>query len=209
MHTTIVELDALSDPVRATAQHHHLAARAQGNLVLAGIGRIIVSSVLHAANRNRFPGLHNPQCLTPLPHLRFRYLEELGEIAIRKSILFGLNQQGIGQILPLAREQLLLEIDQFLHLLKEPGLDVGPAAQILHACTLTQRFIQQELTFAGRLTQTVENRIQTQLGKILCESKSVTARLQRPDRLVQSLFIGFANAHDLADRLHLGSQLVL
>ena len=49
----------------------------------------------------------------------------MGKVAIGKTVLFGLDQELIRKSPPLVLEDFFFELHKFLHLLDEPGLDVG------------------------------------------------------------------------------------
>ncbi len=57
MYAAIIELDALTDPVGAAAEHHHLLARAAWDSIRRVIGRVIICRVLDSANRHFVPRL--------------------------------------------------------------------------------------------------------------------------------------------------------
>ena len=105
-------------------------------------------------------------------------------------------------------EDLLLQLDQFLHLLDEPGLDVGLLVEGLHVGALAERLVHDELPLGGRLGQHGHQFFQRPLVEILGEPQAVAADLQRADRLLEGLLVVLAEAHHLADGPHLRAQLV-
>jgi len=209
VHAAVVELDALADPVGTSAQDHDLAAVRDGDLVRRVVGRVVVGRVLHTADRDRLPGLDHAE---PDPLLAQGVLleaQDLGQVPVCEPVLLGPDQERVGGRLALVLQELLLQGDQLLHLLDEPGLDVGLGVQLLHVGPLAQGFIQDELTLARRHADQAHQVRQGKLVEVLGEAEAVAAVLQGPDRLLEGLLVRLADAHHLADRTHLGAQPVL
>ena len=98
MHTAIVELYSLPDSVRAAAENHNLAFI--GDYVTAGqfvVARIVVSSVLSAADVNALPRLNDAQCLAPLTYTLLADFQQFSKVLIRKAVLLGLSKDIIRQ----------------------------------------------------------------------------------------------------------------
>ena len=94
MDAAVVELDALADAVGAAAQDHDLSPVADRHLVRGIVGGEIIGGIFDPAHRYRFPGLQpcpGPVRLSPNPG--FRHTQELGQIAVRKTVLLGLDQE--------------------------------------------------------------------------------------------------------------------
>ena len=79
----------------------------------------------------------------------------------------------------------------------------------LYGSPLTQRFIHQEMPFAGRGNQPVQQLLFGKGIKIRRMSQTVSPRFQRTDGFLERFLIGFADAHDLAYGTHLRSQFIL
>ena len=79
----------------------------------------------------------------------------------------------------------------------------------VHSGALQQSFIHLEMPFAGRGCQHGEKLFLGFGTEFLQAAKTVAAGLQAADGLLESFLIGFADAHDLADRAHLSAELVL
>ena len=78
----------------------------------------------------------------------------------------------------------------------------------VHRGALQQSFIHLEMPFAGRGCQHGEKLFLCLGTEFLQAAKTVAAGLQAADGLLESFLIGFADAHDLADRAHLGAEPV-
>ena len=135
-------------------------------------------------------------------------LQQLCQITIGEAVLLGLDEQIVGRQPAAMLEDLLFQLDQLLHLLDEPRLDVGPFVQSLHVGAFAERFVHEELPLTGRLGEHSHQFVQRPLVEILGEAQSVPAGFQRADRLLQCLLVVLADAHHLADGQHLCAQLV-
>ena len=96
MNTAIVKFNALPNPVGTTPKNHNFLAVAHRYLIRRIVGRIIISRVLYTTYRNRLPGFHHTQCSTFFSDIFFRNTKKFGEIFIRKSVFFGLDEEVIG-----------------------------------------------------------------------------------------------------------------
>ncbi len=103
------------------------------------------------------------------------------QVAIGESIFLRLHQQLVGQLRSPVLENLLFQVNQFLHLFNKPRLDVSLRVEVLYGCTFAQRFVHDELSLAGRLSQQFHQFIQGPLMEILGKAKSISAVLQRTD----------------------------
>ena len=74
MYAAVVELDSLSDPVRAAAQDHDLLVLGRRRLILSDVvGRIVISSILCAGYMNAFPCFLDAELITCLTDEIFGY----------------------------------------------------------------------------------------------------------------------------------------
>src|SRR5690606_23008182 len=92
------------------------------------------------------------------------------------------------------------------HAAQEPPVDLRQVLQIKQVPAAAERFGEQEQPLVVRLDQALLQRLVVQVDRILQE-QTVHADLQRTDRLQQRLFERPADAHYLAGRLHLRTQL--
>ena len=92
MHAAVIKLNALTNTVGSTTQNHYFFTITDRNLVRRIVGGIVIGCVFNTAYRYRFPGLMHVQCLSLFTDSLFRQIEQLGQIAICKTVLFGFNQ---------------------------------------------------------------------------------------------------------------------
>ena len=129
VHAGVVELDALTDPVRPAAQDDHLGFLAPGDLGLVVVGGVQVRGAgreLRGAGVDRV--VHGPHAEPPadLPDHGLRGAAELGDLRVGEAVLLG-RAQGLrveGRRVP----DLLGDLVDVLDLLDEPGIDAGGAA---------------------------------------------------------------------------------
>ena len=154
VHAAVVELDALADPVGAAAEDHDLPAVADGHAVRRVVGGVVVGGVLHPADRHGLPGLRPRPgaCAARGSRPPAGPAAAPGSGRQNPSCLAWVSRSS-GSCRPLAGEDLLLQLDQLLHLLDEPGLDVGQRVELLDVGALAQRLVHDELALAGRLGQ--------------------------------------------------------
>ncbi len=151
MNAAVVELNALADAVGPSTQDHDLAPAAARGPIGSIVCRVIVEGILHPAYRYRLPALNNSQGLAPRPDLSLWDGQKLREVSVCKAIFFGLTEKLIWEIdqwFTLVGQYLFFQLDQFLHLLEEPGLDMGQLIELLDVGTLSDRFIENELPLA-------------------------------------------------------------
>jgi len=209
MHAAVIKLDALPDAVGPAAQHHDLLAARSRHAVGAVIGRVVVRGFFDAADRQGVPGFRHPELPPLLAQARLVHPQQPGQVAVGEAVLFGLDQERVGREFALVRQQLFLQVHQFLHLLDEPRLEVRLAVQLVHRRALAQRFVHDPLPLAARLVEQQQEFGERFLVVIAREAQAIPPILQRADRLLKGLLVGLANAHHLAHRAHLRPQLVL
>ena len=74
MHTGVVKLYALADPIGAAAEYHDLLVGADRHSVLFGaVGGIIIRRILNAAYRHGFKYNFLAERKPPVPYLLFLY----------------------------------------------------------------------------------------------------------------------------------------
>ena len=102
-----------------------------------------------------------------------------------------------------------LFLHKLFHLLDKISFHLGNLMYLLHCCPLTDCLIHEKMPFTGRSDQPVEQFFLRERIKILGMAQTITPRLQRADSLLESFFVGLADAHDFSHGTHLGPQLVL
>ena len=136
MHAAVVEFDALADAVRPTAEHHDFLAIGRIGLAFILVGRVHVGRAgrkLTGTGVNPLVHRTHAKRMALLAKLGLARLEQIGQAPVGKPFLF---QEA--HFLGTQRRQLALlnsqfEIDDFLDLGKEPGIDLGQLEHLVHA----------------------------------------------------------------------------
>ena len=117
MDAAVVELDALPDPVRSAAQHHHLSTLRDRDLIASRIGRVVVARVVYPRNLHGLVSVPHAQSQSLRADRVLVHAEQLGQVAVCETVLLGAHQKVVGQRPAPGGEDLLLQPDQFGHLL--------------------------------------------------------------------------------------------
>ena len=220
VHAAVVELDPLTDPVRAAAQDDHLAPLARRRLAFGG--GVIGQPGLVAAVEVRRPRLElRGAGIDPLEH-GMDALREAPRRDRRRARAGKPGEPGVGEAHALELEQTMAIIGQAvaphpllggddpLDLLEKPRIvvaggldrsDLEPGAKGLrdHPDPLRRRARERR---PDRLLRTV---VVVQLrNRDLVQALEVD--LERPQRFLQRFGEGAPDRHDLADRLHRRGQ---
>ncbi len=124
--------------------------------------------------------------------------EDPGEVFVGEPVLFRLDEEVGGGKMLLVRQQSLLELHEFPHLVDEPVLDVGTLVEEIGFGPLAQRFVHEELAFARRLGEHSHEFRQGLSVKVFREAKPVATDFQGADQFLQRLLVRLPDAHDLA-----------
>ena len=85
---------------------------------------------------------------------------------------------------------------------------LGDGMNLFHGGSLVQRLVHLKMPFTGRVCQHGEQLLFGFGTELLQVAKSIPAGFQAADRLLKSLFIGFADAHDFTHGTHLCAEFV-
>src|SRR5699024_816553 len=173
------------------------------------VSGIIISAVFSSAYMDTFPGLcHSYRC-SGFPNLIFGYFKDLSQITVRKAILFCFPQSLRSRNTASAFQKLFLFFYQLPHLLDEIRFNPGQLIKLFCRSALADRLIHDKLALAGGCMKQLQKLFFRLAVEILGKPQTITSNLQASDSLLESFFIGLANAHNLAHGAHLRSQLIL
>ncbi len=145
----------------------------------------------------------------PFPDVPFPRPREARQVPVGKAVLLRPDQQIVGKGFSLEPEDLLLQVDQFLHLLQEPPFDPGSLIELLHGNPLAKGLIEDELPLARRPAEKLQEFLRRFLMEILRETETVPVDFQGADGLLEGLLVGLPDAHDLSHGTHLRAEDVL
>ena len=208
MHTAVVELDTLTDTVRATAQHHDLFLIRRLRFAFVLIGRIHVSRVrgeFGGASIHALVNRTHTQRMTTLAHCLFGRLGQIGQTAIREPLALQEAQLISADAIEGALLNSQLQINDFLDLHQEPRVNLGQLENTFNRHT--------DAKGIGHVPQAIRRRV----GKLFVNGlgingfqvEAIHTDFQTAQRFLQRLLESTANRHHLAYRLHLRRQAVV
>ena len=156
--TTVVELDALTDAVRTSAQDHHLLlVVADRHFALrAVVGRIVVRLVLDTADRDLVPCLNAAKRLALGADVTLGHAEELREVLVAEAVLLRLDEHLVGQEAALVEKNPLLFLHELAHLVDEVALHARSGEDLVVRRALAQGLVHLEMTLRVRNGQHLE-----------------------------------------------------
>ena len=213
----VVELDALSDPVGASAEdhdllrigrHRRLAERGVTELRVV-VGRVVVRLALDSRHGDGEPALLASERLALVADLLLRDAEELREVLVAEAVLLRLDEHVVGELRALVLEDFLLLLHELAHLVDKVRLDSGAREDLLVRRALPERLVHLEVALGVRDGEKLEKLLEREVVEVLDEPEARPAALERADRLLEGLLVSLADGHHLADGLHLRAELIL
>ena len=137
MHTAVVELDPLPDPVRSAAENDDFLFVGRPGFTFPLVGRVEIWRMGFKFGRTSIDPLvrHAPrlsplaQCPPPAANGLLFHSQELSQALVGESQFLRLDQkirpQTCGAECRPFRDESGLEVDQFTNLLQKPGVDLG------------------------------------------------------------------------------------
>ncbi len=208
----VVELDALSDPVRAGPEDHDLLAIAVADLALVLVRRVVIRRLggeLGGARVDRLVRGDHAGRFTGSPHValvdtpQIRQLDVGETEPLRPAPVAARHRGGllVGERVPL--------LDDQRDLVEEPRVDPGHRVHDLDAEAAPQKLADLQQPVGGgdrrRGEQiVVAERVELRFRRVAVEAGP--ALFKRAQCLLEALGERAADRHDLADRLHLGAE---
>ncbi len=213
-----VELYAAADAVGAAAEHDdRLLVLVEVDVVaFRRVGHVEVVRQVGMLAGNRRDALHGGQDAELLPvgaHGKVLLLHVAGmhvqhapcylEIAEAKHLCLH-EHFGRHVLNGIVALQLVLEVDDVLHPLDEPGVNLRQLLDALHAVALLQGLGEGEDAEVGGVSQLL---VEVLEADMVVADEAVHALPYHPQALLQHLLEAASDAHDLAHRLHAGAYL--
>mmetsp|Transcript_27789 Transcript_27789/g.69668 ORF Transcript_27789/g.69668 Transcript_27789/m.69668 type:complete len:440 (+) Transcript_27789:2089-3408(+) len=209
MAAAIVKFDTLADAVRPTTKDEDLALTRGCRLVVAVVGRVHVGGLCLELSRASIDALHG-RCHAlghaSLSHLTLRDVDSARDLDVAEAAALDLCpvlsvkvREGAEALEP------GLRLKQVFHLAKEPGIKCRQLTDLLcghasHECLMNG----VDAIWVGHCECLLQRLRVTHHAAILgIESPSGVAGLDGAECFVEGLLPGAADAHRLADRLHL------
>ena len=213
MHATVVELDALADPVRPAAEDHDLVGVRRVRFALLLVGRIHVRGVACELGRATVDALEHgpdPMTMARIPDRRLVESRQRREPAVAESLALEIEQAAPVERVGTVRGKRLFRANEVLDLGEKPRVDRGQRGQFIerHAEAERVRHVPEPLTACHAQLVTEPGMVLLGLHGAADRRQAVDPGLEPAQRLLQRLLEGPADRHDLADRLHLRRQAV-
>ncbi len=208
MHTAVVELDALTDAVRARAENDDLLAVTVTNLVGVLVGRVVIRRgglELGGAGVDRLErGVHSGRKAS-IPHLGLGDAPQVGELRVGEAKLLGPLEAPRRDRIERQRLEMGPLLGDHRHLVEEPRIDCGGREDLVDAHTPTQQCLKLERTIGGSDRRHLHeffgrDVVERRLARVGVET--MAALLERTECLLHRLGEGSADGHDFTHRLH-------
>src|SRR2546422_2253566 len=212
VHAAVVELDALTDPVRAPAEDHHLLPGLRLALAFRFVGGREIGRQRWEFSGARVHPLEDRRhalCDPKPADLPFRDLEQLAEPVVREAQLLGLAESwGRQRVFP-ARE-LLLDRQDVLHLVEEPAIEPRQLVDFVYGDPHAQPIGHMPQPLRVGTPQALAD-LRDDLVRIAFRQRGmrlepIAVHFQRADGLLQGFLERAPDGHDLPHRLHLRGQ---
>ena len=156
MHAAVIELDALPDPVRATAEYDDFLAIGRCRFALILVGGIQVSGIggeFRGAGIDAFIGWTHFQRMAKRTHGGFVCADQLGDAGIGKALALEVTHTDGIQSRQTAVGDFRLDGDQFLDLVEEPGIYEAELENLIDTQAGTEGLGDLEQPFRPRFFQ--------------------------------------------------------
>ncbi len=213
MDAAVVELDALADPVGATAEHHDLLAAGGLGLALLFIGGVHVGSArgeLGGTGVDTLVDRADIELVAACAHLALGHAQKRRETRVGKALALEPEQLVGIEVVQRALGHLAFQTHQLLELDQEPAVDIGQREHLVHAHAAAHGVGDvEDAVGAGGLQLALDQRhvLGAEVGDLGIEP--VDTDLQAAQRFLHRLLEGAADRHHLTHRLHLGGQAVV
>ena len=209
MYAAVVKFDTLSDSVWTAAEDHNLRFVCGYRVfVRCVVGGVIVSAVLCAAYVDTFPGFLHTERDTVIADIFFRNLQNLAQVFIGETVFFRCDEHFVRRHASFVFEKRLFLLNQFFHLFNKVSFYFGKLEDFFYRSALSQCFVHDKVTLAGRCDQHLEKLFFCFGVKIFGMAKTVTSCFQTADSFLERFFVSFSDAHHFAYGAHLCAELV-
>ena len=218
MDAAVVKLNALTNAVGATAQHHDLfigsgfsftfsIAHAKGvamtfvaRIHVSGVGRELGGTGVHALVDRA-----DVQFVAARAHDVLGGFQQLGQAAVREPFFLQRTQFFRRDGRQSGGFQLQLNLDDLFDLHQEPGVDLGQGKHLVHAQAHGESITHVPNALRSRLAQLLFQHFAV-LGLFV---HAVHANFQAAQGFLERLLEGTAHRHHLPHRFHLGGQAAI
>ena len=210
MHTAVIELDPLTDPVGATTDDHDLVTVGRVRLALFVIAGVHVGGV---GGKFRRTGIHSlvdglhTQLFAFAAHVRFLHPQQLGQTGIGEPLALECVKTVTAQVAEGSGCQLLLGAHQIFNLHQIPAVDLGDIEHIIHGHTDPEGITDDPDPLRSWRGQQLGHLLAgIRRGRIHAGIKAHGLGFQTAQGFLYGFLEVAANGHHFAHGLHLGGQ---
>ena len=156
-----------------------------------------------------FPCFLDAVLISLCPYGLLSYVEDLREISVGETVELSLKENGLSGNLTLILHKSFFLFNKFLHLLKEPVLDLRYFVDLFYRSALTECLVDDELSLGSGSIEHHHKIFLALVMEVLGESEAVSSCLKRSYSLLESFLICLTDAHYLTYGTHLCTELVL
>ena len=209
VHARVVELNTLTDTVRARTQNHNRRLLVRRNLILHIVGGVVVRSERLKFGSTGVHGLEDradTQSVANTAHNVLRRADNLSNLSVRETVALSQLQGLRVKVVTLSVNHASNLIQQH-QLIQEPRVNLGSLVQLLHGSASQQSLLNLVDTLSGRNLCLLNQLSQLSLrqGQRL-EREGGALLLERTHGLLQSLGEVTTQGHSLTNTLHGGGQ---
>ena len=173
MDATVIEFDALSDAVRATAQHHNFLLVCDDALILHLKRGVVVRGLrreFRCTRIHEFVGSNDAEVDAVRMHFGLKAIEHVGDLPVCVAFLFGFAQNHLRNRIQRVLADFFFQVNEFLNLAQEPGINFGDFADLPDRNAQLHGIVQVEQAVPTRVTQAIED------GVLVAELAAVAAQ---------------------------------
>mmetsp|Transcript_34549 Transcript_34549/g.108293 ORF Transcript_34549/g.108293 Transcript_34549/m.108293 type:complete len:324 (+) Transcript_34549:1350-2321(+) len=209
-HGAVVKLDAASNPV-SPATHNHDAMVVEGNVTLSSVvGHVEIVGLSWELGRkgvNLFDNWSDAHPDSQLAGLSLRAADPLADLPVGEASLLGQEHHVLGNRLLVVVAEIVGEDSEVLELAQEPSVNLGDLVDAVDRVPSVVEGVGDGVDSVGSGTgKLLVSLLVRELGKGL---KALPGGVDHPHGLLDALGEVTGNRHDLSNRSHLGSNLLL
>ncbi len=208
VHAAVVELDALADTVRTTAQHHDLLLVGRVRFALFVVRRVHVRGVgreLGGAGVDALVHRTDVQRVAARAHRCRLDLQQEGHAAVREALLLELIEHVLVERLQGLGLEPQLDVHDLLDLHQEPRIDLGEIVHLFQGEALGKGVAYVPDAFRTRLAQLFLDLFA--IARLFVQA--VDTDFQAAQGFLERFLEGAAHRHHFTDRFHLGGQVLV
>ena len=212
MDAAVVELDALTDSIRAAAEDDDAGPVGGAHFVLVLVGRVVVRRLGGELCRACVDGLirgNDAGCFADLSYVQLVGVPQMGELAIAEPHLLGSFPLARCQFVGLGVREGSTFLDDLHHLVEEPRIDLARLVNPFDRDATSKQLTHLKDAIRRGDRDHGGQGVVVDVGQFCLRriaAKTEPTLLQRSQTLLQALGKCATDRHHFADRLHLRTE---